>query len=141
MAVRKAATIKQVEQMVREMDATDPPLTVFGVFLDDSPWLSCLGGGLGADTYFVTATARSVHFHQARTRGLGLRPGSLVYSFDRDDAARRMGEVHRQLLWSSFPFVLPGNEDDEPTLMRVRLAWRKEFARFTADLDTAAARR
>ncbi|MFD8783114.1 hypothetical protein [Kitasatospora sp. NPDC059599] len=139
MAVRKAATIKQVEQTVREMDVTDPPLTVFGVFLNDSPWLSCLGGGLDADTYFVTTTARSVHFHQVRTRGLGQRPGSLVHSLDRDDAARRMGEVRRQLLWSSFPFVLPGN--DTPTRMNVRLGWRKEFARFTADLDRAAARR
>ncbi|MFJ3791397.1 hypothetical protein [Kitasatospora sp. NPDC090091] len=140
MAVRKAATIRQVEQTVREMDSTDPPLTVFGVFLDDSPWLSCLlGGGLDADTYFVTATARSVHFHQVRSKGLGQRPGSLVYSFDRDDATRRMGEVRRQLLWSSFPFVLPGH--GAPIRMNVRLGWRKEFARFTADLDTAAARR
>ncbi|WP_395297589.1 hypothetical protein ACF9IK_32175 [Kitasatospora hibisci] len=139
MAVRKDATIKQVEQTVLEMDPTDPPLTVFGVFLDDSPWLSCLGGGLDADTYFVTATARSVHFHQVKTRGIGQRPGDLVYSFDRDETARRMGTVRRRLLWSSFPFALPGH--DEPTRMNVRLAWRKEFARFTADLDKAAARR
>ncbi|MEU6239351.1 hypothetical protein [Kitasatospora sp. NPDC047058] len=140
MAVRKAATIKQVEQTVREMDPTDPPLTVFGVFLDDSPWLSCLlGGGLDADTYFVTTTARSVHFHQVRPRGLGQRPGNLVYSFDRDDAARRIGEVRRQLLWSSFPFVLPGH--DAPIRMHVRRGWRREFARFTTDLATATARR
>ncbi|GAA2827340.1 hypothetical protein RMN57_06240 [Kitasatospora sp. CM 4170] len=139
MAVRKAATIKQVEQTVLAMDPTDPALVVFGVFLDDSPWLSCLGGGLDADTYFVTATARSVHFHQVRTRGVGQRPGGLVHSFDRDDTARRMGEVRRQLLWSSFPFALPGH--DAPTRMHVRRAWWKEFARFTADLDAAAARR
>ncbi|MCG6498382.1 hypothetical protein [Kitasatospora sp. A2-31] len=139
MAVRKAAMIKQVEQTVREMDPADPPLTVFGVFLDDSPWLSCLGGGLDADTYFVTATARSVHFHRVSTRGLGQRPGGLVYSFDRDDAVRRMGEVRRRLLWSSFPFALPGH--DAPTRMNVRRGWRREFSRFAAGLDTAAARR
>ncbi|GAA2279721.1 hypothetical protein GCM10010430_77200 [Kitasatospora cystarginea] len=130
MTLRKATMVKRVEEAVRLIDPADPPIATFGVFPGRSPWVTCiLLDGVVRDSYFVTVTARAVHVHDVAPR---YRPGGLVHSLSRDDAAQRIAGLRHRLLWSSFHFLLPG--DTVPTPMNVRRVRRPELERFTAAL-------
>ncbi|MBL1090674.1 MULTISPECIES: hypothetical protein [Streptomyces] len=131
MGFTKSTTVAQVAEAVRQSDPPARPVVTLGVGSGRHPFLYALlsGGIADGDTFFVTLTDRSVLFHEVASAGS--QPGKLRYDVGHEQVRRRIEQVRRRPLWSTFRFRFPG--EAEAVWLNVRRAWRPEMDRF---LDT-----
>ncbi|MEW1865063.1 hypothetical protein OG896_25220 [Streptomyces sp. NBC_00669] len=126
MAIRKSTMQEQVAQAIAEINPGDRPIATIHVQTGPSPWLIAAIGAMGTlfvKYYFVTVTEQAVVFHKASR--MSARPKELVAAIPRQEAARLISEVHRNTMWSSLKFLLPGQE--KPTRLNVARYWRNEL--------------